>query len=197
MKMLDEREGEVAPHELSLAFNRQAVWRRMLIVAAGPVANFLLAIALYWVLFMHGVPGVRPMLGDAPSASPAAAAGFKAGELMTKIDGEAVATWQDVRWLLLKKIMKKQAVEIETRSAGGDIQFHTLDTSSLGAADLDSDFLEKLGLTHFRPKVRPVIGKLLPGGIGERAGLLAGDEVISCQRQAGGALGRSGAAGAR
>ncbi|BCB26206.1 zinc metalloprotease [Sulfurimicrobium lacus] len=179
VKMLDEREGEVAPHELPLAFNRQAVWRRILIVAAGPVANFILAIALYWVLFMHGMPGVRPMVGEAPSSSPAAAAGFKAGELMTRIGGEDVATWQDVRWLLLKKIMKKHAVEIESRGAGGEIQFHTLDTSSLGPDDLDSDFLGKLGLTLFRPKLPPVIGKLLPGGIGERAGLLAGDEIVS------------------
>ena len=178
VKMLDEREGEVAPHELSRAFNRQTVWRRILIVAAGPVANFLLAIALYWLLFMHGVPGVRPMLGDAPPASPAAAAGFKAGEVMTKIDGDAVATWQDVRWLLLKKVMKKHVVEIESRSAGGEIHFHKLETSSLGADDLEGDFLEKLGLTPFRPRVRPVIGKLLPGGVGERAGLLAGDEII-------------------
>ncbi|MDP2784149.1 MAG: RIP metalloprotease RseP [Sulfurimicrobium sp.] len=179
VKMLDEREGEVAPHELPRAFNRQTVWRRILIVAAGPLANFLLAIALYWLLFMVGVPGVRPMLGDVPPASPAAAAGFKAGEIMTRIDGETVATWQDVRWLLLKKAMEKQVVKIESRGAGGDIQFHALETSSLGADDLESDFLEKLGLTHFRPQVRPVIGKLLPGGVGEQAGLLPGDEIIS------------------
>lgn len=179
VKMLDEREGEVAPHELPRAFNRQTVWRRILIVAAGPVANFILAIALYWLIFMIGVPGVKPMLGDVPSASPAAAAGFKAGEIMTRIDGDAVATWQDVRWLLLKKAMEKHVVKIESRGAGGDIQFHTLETSSLGADDLENDFLEKLGLTHFRPQVRPVIGKLLPGGVGEQAGLLPGDEIIS------------------
>jgi regulator of sigma E protease len=179
VKMLDEREGEVAPHELPRAFNRQTVWRRILIVAAGPVANFILAIALYWLLFMIGVPGVKPMLGDVPPASPAAMAGFKAGEIMTRIDGDAVATWQDVRWLLLKKAMEKHVVKIESRWAGGDIQFHTLETSSLGADDLESDFLEKLGLTHFRPQVRPVIGKLLPGGVGEQAGLLPGDEIIS------------------
>jgi len=184
VKMLDEREGEVAAHELPRAFNRQTVWRRILIVAAGPVANFILAIALYWLLFMIGVPGVRPMLGDVPPASPAAMAGFKAGEIMTRIDGDAVATWQDVRWLLLKKVMEKRAIKIEAHGAGGDIQFHALETSSLGADDLEGDFLEKLGLTHFRPLVRPIIGKLLPGGAGEQAGLLEGDEIVSVNGKA-------------
>lgn len=179
VKMLDEREGEVAAHELPRAFNRQTVWRRILIVAAGPVANFILAIVLYWLLFMIGVPGMRPMLGDVPPSSPAAMAGLRAGEVMTRIDGDEVATWQDVRWLLLKKVMEKQVVKIESRGDGGDIQFHTLETGSLGADDLEGDFLEKLGLTHFQPRVRPVIGKLLPGGAGEKAGLLAGDEITS------------------
>ncbi|MFN3398098.1 MAG: RIP metalloprotease RseP [Sulfurimicrobium sp.] len=179
VKMLDEREGEVAPHELSRAFNRQAVWRRMLIVVAGPLANFILAIVLYWMLFMVGVPGIKPMLGDAPPASPAAAVGFRAGEIITRIDGEDVATWQDVHWLLLKKVMEKHAIEVESRGAGGEIRFHMLETGSLGADDVDGDFLEKLGLTLFRPKIRPVIGKLLPDGVGARAGLRAGDEVVS------------------
>lgn len=179
VKMLDEREGEVAPHELPRAFNRQSVWRRMLIVVAGPTANFLLAIVLYWILFVHGVPGVRPVLGEVVPASPAALAGFQIGEVITKIDGEAVATWQDARWLLLKKAMQKQLVNIETSNERGEIQFHRLDAGSLSADDLDGDFLEKLGLSHFRPVLRPVIGKLLAGGAGEQAGLQTEDEVLS------------------
>lgn len=178
VKMLDEREGEVAPQELPRAFNRKPVWQRILIVAAGPAANFILAIILYWVLFMHGVPGAKPILGDAPSSTPAAVAGFKTGEIMTKIGGEPVDTWQDVRWLLLKKIMEKHPVEIESRAPNGEVQVHLLETGSLGPDDLESDFLEKLGLTHFRPEVRPVIGKLLPGGVGEKSGLQSGDEVV-------------------
>lgn len=61
VKMLDEREGPVAPAEVHRAFNRQSVWRRIAIVAAGPVANFLLALVLYWALLVHGIPGVRPV----------------------------------------------------------------------------------------------------------------------------------------
>ena len=73
VKMVDEREEEVAPEDLPYAFNRKPVLQRMAIVAAGPLANFLLAILLYWGLFMHGVPGLKPMLGEAPPGTPAAA----------------------------------------------------------------------------------------------------------------------------
>ncbi len=184
VKMLDEREGEVAPQDLPRAFNRQSVWRRIMIVAAGPAANFLLAIVLYWVLFIYGVPGVKPMLGDIPPASPAAVAGFKAGEVIMAIDGETVATWQDTRWLLLKRIMKKQPVNIETNNERSEIQFHTLETASISADDLDGDFLEKLGLTHFRPLLRAVIGQLQPGGAGEQAGLQVGDEILGVNGKA-------------
>ncbi|MEJ1958270.1 MAG: site-2 protease family protein [Nitrosomonadales bacterium] len=72
VKMLDEREGEVAAHELNRAFNRRPVGQRMAVVVAGPVANLLLAILLYWVLFMHGVPGVKPILGEIAPQTPAA-----------------------------------------------------------------------------------------------------------------------------
>ena len=75
VKMLDEREGEVRESDLPRAFNRQNVWRRAAIVAAGPIANFLLAIVLYWMLFIHGVPGVKPVLGDSAPSTAAAAAG--------------------------------------------------------------------------------------------------------------------------
>src|SRR5258705_8133555 len=84
VKMLDEREGEVAVHELPRAFNRQTVWRRFLIVLAGPLANFVLAIFLYWLVFMHGVPGMRPVIGAVAPGSPAAQAQFMPGETIIK-----------------------------------------------------------------------------------------------------------------
>ena len=72
VKMLDEREGAVAPEELPRAFNRQSVWRRFAIVVAGPTANFLLAVVLYWALFVHGVPGIKPVVAEPPPETPAA-----------------------------------------------------------------------------------------------------------------------------
>ena len=105
VKMLDEREGSVAPQELPQSFNRKPVAHRFAIVAAGPVANFLLAILLYWLLFMLGVAAIKPVIGTVPPATPAAFAGFERGETITKIGGEPVTTWQDARWLLLSHVV--------------------------------------------------------------------------------------------
>src|SRR3954462_930677 len=92
VKMLDEREGEVPAAELDRAFNRQSVWKRFAIVLAGPAANFLLAIFVYWLLFMHGVPGSRPVV-DAPApGTPAAAAAFQSGDTIAAIGGNPLRT---------------------------------------------------------------------------------------------------------
>ena len=179
VKMLDEREGEVAPEELHRAFTRQSVGRRMLIVGAGPTANFLLAVALYWLLFVHGVPGAKPILGDVPPATAAAAAQFEAGDLIASLDGEPVRTWQDVSWLLVKKAIDKAPVKVETENDRGEIRYHVLETASLLQKELESDFLEKLGLTHYRIAFRAVVGDLTPGDTGQLAGLKSGDEILA------------------
>ena len=184
VKMLDEREGEVDPKELDRAFNRQSVGRRFAIVLAGPLANFLLAIALYWVLFMHGVPGMKPVIGPAPEKTAAAVAGFKAGDTITKIGEEPVQTWQDARWVLLQRAVGKNRVTITTRSQSGEVAERELDLSHLTAADLDSDFLRALGLSRQQPSLPPVIGSLLAGGAAERAGLKAGDEIAAIDGRA-------------
>src|SRR5687768_8456986 len=98
VKMLDEREGPVEAHEAARAFNRQSVWRRFAIVVAGPVANFLFAIAVYAGLFMYGLPEARPVLGAPPEASVAAAAGLARGDTVRAVDGETIGTWQELRW---------------------------------------------------------------------------------------------------
>ena len=90
VKMLDEQEGQVEPQDRARAFNRKPVGYRFAIVAAGPIANFLLAILLYWFLFMLGVSGMKPVLGPVKSATPAAFAGFEAGETILKIGTEPV-----------------------------------------------------------------------------------------------------------
>jgi regulator of sigma E protease len=176
VKMLDEREGEVAPHERHRAFNRKSVYRRIAIVAAGPIANFLLAVALYWGVFIYGVPGVKPVLGPALSGTPAAQAGIAAGETILRIGDQPVATWEDVRWVLLERVVDKGSVTVEVQNEKGEIAFRRVDLSGLGAADLDSDFLAKIGLTRFSPAL---IGEVQPGKAGERAGLRAGDEVAA------------------
>jgi regulator of sigma E protease len=179
VKMLDEREGPVAHADLPRAFNRQSVWRRIAIVVAGPAANFLLAIVLYWGLFVHGMPGIKPVLGAPPAGTVASAIGFSAGDMVVKIDGEPVATWQDARWILLKRAVQKAVATIEVRTLQGNIEWRKLDLSGLTPADLDSDFLSTLGVTRQQPRLKPVIGDVADGGAAQRAGLKTGDVVAA------------------
>ncbi len=178
VKMLDEREGEVEPHELHRAFNRQPVLRRMAIAVAGPVANLLLAIALYWVLFVYGVPGLKPLLGEVAPQTPAAAAQLQAQETIISINGRATPSWQEVRWALLDLALQGAEVRIEGRTSRGEVVQHVLDLKVLAPADLDGDFLRKLGLQPYQPPVYPVIGKLTEGGVAERVGLRVGDHIL-------------------
>ena len=178
VKMLDEREEAVAPDELAYAFNRQPVLRRMAIVAAGPLANFLLAIVLYWGLFVYGLPGLKPMLGEVPPGSPAALAQMQAGETILGINGETIPSWQELRWTLLELALQQDEVKIEARSAQGEPLFHLLDISGLEAKDLDGEFLGKLGLHSYQPAVLPVICQVVEGGVAQRAGLQEGDQVL-------------------
>jgi regulator of sigma E protease len=179
VKMLDEREGEVGAADLPRAFNRQSVWRRIAIVVAGPAANFLLAIVLYWALFLHGIPGLKPVVG-APAANTAAHhAGFTAGDTLLKIGGEPVATWQDARWVFLQRAVQKVVVAVEVRSASRATETRRIDLSALTPADLDSDFLRSLGLARIQPVLKPVVGEVVKGGAAQRGGLRAGDEIVT------------------
>ncbi len=179
VKMLDEREGEVAPQDLARAFNRQSVYRRTLIVAAGPLANFLLAILLYWLIYMHGIPGLSPVIGGVAPGSPAAAAQFAPGDVVTRIGPQAVATWQDARWVLLKHAVEKSVVMLEVRSERNEIATRKLDLSQFESTGLDGDFLRALGFMRLAPPLPPVIGQVLPGGAAARVGLQANDEIVT------------------
>ncbi|SDY32955.1 RIP metalloprotease RseP [Nitrosomonas sp. Nm33] len=180
VKMLDEHEGEVLPQELPRAFNRQSVAKRFAIVAAGPIANFLLAILLYWFLFMSGVSGLKPLLGPVKPSTPAAFSAFKEGETIVKIGNEPVATWQDVRWILLTHAIDHDPeVTVETANDRGEIFWRKLDLSSVDTGDVDANFLEKIGLVNYQPIMAPIIGQVITGGAGYRAGLHVGDEVLA------------------
>jgi regulator of sigma E protease len=176
VKMLDEREGPVAPQEAARAFNRQSVGKRFAIVVAGPLFNFAFAILLYAGLFMHGIPEPRPIVAEPPAGSAAAAAGLHAGDLVRAIDGEPVVTWQDLRWRVLKAALQREAVQLETLSERGHLQSSTLDLRGFPADEVEKDVLERIGLNLHRPPLEPVLGRV-DAGPGQRAGLLPGDLV--------------------
>jgi regulator of sigma E protease len=179
VKMLDEREGPVEPHEATRAFNRQSVWRRFAIVVAGPVANFLFAIAVYAGLFMYGLPEARPVVGAPIEGSVAASAGLRAGDTVRAVAGEPITTWQELRWRVLQSALQRQPLRLELVDERGHLRDATLDLRSFPADDVESDALERVGLRLYRPPLEPVIGQVVRGGAAERAGLLPGDRVIA------------------
>ncbi|MDP1559227.1 MAG: RIP metalloprotease RseP [Nitrosomonas sp.] len=180
VKMLDEREGEVAPKDLPRSFNRQPVGRRFAIVAAGPIANFLLAILFYWLLFIIGVTGMKPILGPVVPATPAAFAAFEAGETIQKIGGKSVASWQDARWALLKyAVDQTPSLPVETITAQGNVTQRILNLSNISADELDGDFLNKIGFSSYQPAMKPVIAQVMKDGAAHSAGVMVGDEILA------------------
>lgn len=179
VKMLDEREGPVAVEELPRAFNRLPVSRRFLIVAAGPIANLLLAILLYWLLFMQGSEELRPRLAAPAQHSIAAAAGVEEGDLVRRVNGKAVLTWQEMRWELLQSVLEQMPLELETINFRQEIAVRRLDTHTLGSADLDADLSERIGLQMYRPRLKAIVGSVLSGSPSERAGIKTGDKVVA------------------
>lgn len=177
VKMLDEREGDVPSAELGRSFNRQSVWRRMAIVAAGPSANLLLAVFVYWALFLVGTEELKPVLGAPVAASAAAAAGFENGELVREVAGEPVATWQEMRWAMLRSAADSDTVAVEVINARNEISLRQLDVSSIRASGWEGDGLERLGVAFFRPRIPALLGKVGADSPAAAAGLQPGDEI--------------------
>lgn len=191
VKMLDERElkAEQAANpelpkihypeaELQRAFNRQSVWKRIAIVVAGPLANLLLAIVLYWGLFMLGVTGTRPIIGEVVSNGLAAQASLTSGEVIQKINGEPVSSWQEARWILLEESLENKSVEIEAINQNNELFQHALSFAGVNN-DSEVDVLKKIGLEEYRPTIPAVIGEILSDSAAEKAGFIAGDKILS------------------
>jgi len=177
VKMLDEREGEVPAAELPRAFNRQPLQTRIAVVAAGPLFNFLFAIVAYWMMFVVGVPGLRPLVGDVIPGSYADMAGIVSGDEIVAVDNVPTPTWEGtVLALLDSSLAESGSVALTVRDPQGaerllQVQFDT--SSELLQA---GGVLENFGLEPWRPPA--VIDRLVAGGAGERAGLLPGDRII-------------------
>lgn len=183
VRMLDESEGDVAFEERHRAFNRQAVWKRCIIVIAGPLANFILAIAVYWGIYMSGSQELAPVLGPVAVASAAERAGLVEGERITRIDGEPVSSWADVRWLVVDRGIDRQRVDIESVTPDGSTQVGQLDLSGIVIDDRASDAMTQIGLSPAVPPIAPVVGTVVAGGTGEKAGLRIGDRILAVDGQ--------------
>jgi len=185
VKMLDENEAEVPEAERHRAFNRQSLFKRSLIVVAGPAANFLFAILAYWVVTMVGVEGLRPVVGQVQPASIAAAAGFKAGDELESVDGRPIRSWNEQRMYLFNRALGQDPVRFMVRSLDGGMHERVLDFSQMPVSQVDAVFLERgAGLIGYLPPLEPVVGEVQPGSPAEQAGLVAGDRLLWLDRQA-------------
>lgn len=182
VKMLDEREGEVAATEVHRSFNRRPPGVRMAIVAAGPLANFLLAIVVFYALYVIGVPGLAPVIGDVRPGSIAAAAGLESGQEIVAIDGESTPTRQMVAMQLLKRLGESGTIRFSVRygqSPAGLVYEATARIDHWLAGQDDPDLLDGLGLSYWTPSLVPRLGGVLPGSPAEQAGMRANDLVLA------------------
>jgi regulator of sigma E protease len=190
VRMLDEREGGVLPHEALRAFNRQPLARRAAIVAAGPLANLALAIVLYAAAHWIGVDEPKAVLGPPAAGSVAERAGLRAGDWVRAYaidegvsDGREeawreVASMTDLRWDLTQAALKQQSLRLRVsdREGRGERTVR-LDLAGLATRDVDAALMKTLGLGA--PFSEPVLGEVKAGGPAERAGLRAGDRVLA------------------
>lgn len=183
VKPLDTRDDSAVSHaDRAVAFDTQSVSKRIAMVAAGPIANFLLAILLYWIVFLNGVVEWRPILAEPPANSPAAVAGVRSGDLVIRVDGEPVTTWAAFQWHLLQALGHEHEMSIAVaptrlgqRVEGAPEQ--GLLISLPKGESLSPDLLASLGLSLAMPDFQPVIGVVQPDSAAMASGLEAGDRI--------------------
>ena len=176
VKMLDEREGEVAEVDRPRAFNVQPAWKRIVVFAAGPLFNFLLAIAFYWALYVTGVPGMKPMIAEPAANSVAAAAGLHAGDEITRLGDTPIQTWTVLRSELLDRALSHSRVVAVVTLRDDSERTVTLD---MAAVRVDPELVfDDLGLQSYQPPLSPVLGNVTPDSPGASAGFKSGDRVL-------------------
>ncbi|MCW8829120.1 MAG: RIP metalloprotease RseP [Gammaproteobacteria bacterium] len=183
VKMLDEREGEVADEELHRAFNRQPLSKRTAVVVAGPLFNFIFAIFAYWLMFVVGVSGIKPLLGEIEAGTIAYEAGLRGGQEILTVDGKETPTWQSAVEAIMPKMMLNETVNLTVFDGGITLE-KQLVFSGIAAESKPQELFDKLGLKVYQPPIEPIIGEVLSGSVADRAGVVAGDRVITAAGRA-------------
>lgn len=178
VQMLDEREGTVDPSEVHRAFNRQPVWKRFAIVAAGPIANFLLAIFLYALMFGIGVPAYPPLVTALPN-TPAAEAGIQAGDKIVSVAGHPVVSFQDARQMILEQYLVDPIVSLEVETQQGQPATRTMDLTDIAMLADERDYLQKAGLRNWAPQLAVYAAGVRPNSPAEAAGVKPSDKIVA------------------
>jgi len=183
VKLLDEREGPVAPHELARSFTRRPPWQRIVVLLAGPAFNILFAVLLLWgMLWVNGVTEVRPLVGEVTAGSVAAAAGLRSGDEIRAINGAAVAGERDVVFGLLDAMSSRGEAALSVRGSGGELRNAKLrvpDAEQRRRLTEPAELFRGLGFQFWTPPLPAVLGQVMPDGPAARAGLVAGDEIVA------------------
>ncbi|TLZ46779.1 MAG: RIP metalloprotease RseP [Gammaproteobacteria bacterium] len=183
VKLLDEREGPVAPHELARSFTRRPPWQRIVVLLAGPAFNILFAVLLLWgMLWVNGVTEVRPLVGEVTAGSVAAAAGLRSGDEILAINGAAVAGERDVVFGLLDAMSSRGEAALSVRGSGGELRNAKLrvpDAEQRRRLTEPAELFRGLGFQFWTPPLPAVLGQVMPDGPAARAGLVAGDEIVA------------------
>ncbi len=182
VKMLDEREAEVAEDELHLAFNRQHPLKKIAIVAAGPIMNFIIAIALFWVLFMTPSEQLTTKIGQVLPDTPAAMAQLPVGDKIVAIDGHEVQTWEGINYRLAGRMGETDQVSITLQAdeQTGDTKTYQAPVTQFMQGDAQGkDALSSFGMLPWQPQIEPIIGELAADGAAQRQGLAVGDRITA------------------
>jgi regulator of sigma E protease len=179
VKLLDEREGNVPESQAHRSFNRQPVWKRIAVLLAGPAFNLIFAVAVYWVLFVAGVPSLKPIVGDVEPGSIAAEAGLKYEDLIIEVDGKQVATLETATLAIIDDLIKDGTIDLRVEGVDGDTRDVSLATGDQRRALTDAErLLPGLGFDYWRPRLPAIIEAVLADSAASKAGLQPGDEIL-------------------
>jgi regulator of sigma E protease len=179
VKMLDDRDPATAaktPEEAKREFTRQNVWRRIAIVAAGPLFNFILAIVILSSLYMYGVKDLPTLVRGMPEASALYQAGVRGGDRIVAVNGVQVPGWSELRWEVLDAVMGKAELRLDLLQADGARSVVTVAQAAMAKIDLESDILGELGLVPLLP---PAVAAEVGPGPAEKAGIQVGDAIVA------------------
>jgi regulator of sigma E protease len=184
VKLLDEREGNVPAEELPRAFNRQPVWKRVAVLLAGPIFNLIFAVFLYWVLFIAGVPALRPIIGDVAPDSIASRAGLRYEDQIIGVAGRPTETLEEATLGILEDLTDDGVIQMRVRGVDGGERDLSLDSGNRSRELTQPEaLLPGLGFDIWQPKVPAVIATVMPDTAASRAGLKVGDEILKVDDQ--------------
>ena len=179
VRMLDEREGDVAHAQLEQAFNRKSVWARIAVVSAGPLANFLLAILVFWFLFFRGETGLMPVIAEVTPETPAYYAGLEPGQEIVSVDGHSTPTVAALSFQLLERLGDSGLIQIGVKYPDSDVVYFSEAPLERWMIEQEQpDPIAGLGLTIDTPKVVPLVESTVESSPASMAGFAAGDLIL-------------------